>query len=189
MTRRTTLLIALLALVPTASADSTPGPREQDAALVRMAISRIIEQRRELIQRCAFRTLPRSIRRIRATLEVRASTDVAPIVRPLGDAAAGSLAARCLAAEIQEVRAPAHDLVTTVALDLRRPVIRLSEGYSGRRGDICHWGAYREPDEEDLAFYPQPAPCRAGLACCATGGAAGRDMVCLPRGACRRDLP
>lgn len=51
----------------------------------------------------------------------------------------------------------------------------------GRLGAICAWGERRMGEA-----LPEPAPCQAGLVCCAAGGAAGSDSTChdVGRGGC-----
>lgn len=57
-----------------------------------------------------------------------------------------------------------------------------AEAHDGSRGAICQWGQRRG----DFLRLPRPATCRAGLTCCAGGGAAGSDSTCVraPAGVC-----
>lgn len=55
------------------------------------------------------------------------------------------------------------------------PIERAGPRPDGREGAICGWGQRRQ----DRMQLPEPRACRAGLTCCAAGGAAGSDSVCM----------
>jgi hypothetical protein len=69
----------------------------------------------------------------------------------------------------------------TVEVELRVQGAGQTVRPDGSRGALCRWGQREPPPLGALT----PAPCAAGLTCCASGGAAGSSSVCMDVGAGR----
>jgi len=89
---------------------------------------------------------------------------------------------RCLALDAVAPAAAAVTVAHTLTAERPRP---RGERYDGTEGAICQWGGRRGGPGSEVELYPTPRPCRRGLRCCASGGAAGSDSTCR-RGSCPR---
>lgn len=47
----------------------------------------------------------------------------------------------------------------------------------GTAGAICRWG--ESPGDDPRLLRPPPRSCRKGLSCCAAGGVASSDSICM----------
>jgi hypothetical protein len=145
-----------------------------------VSVGQRIAAAREAIQACVFEDLPAATTRVSARIRIDHAPDGSARITPRGRSPEGALLARCLATALGELPGGLASfdqrVVSTRAPtpvpppEDREPV----ERHDGAAGAICGWGQ-RRSDWESL---PRPLPCRAGLTCCASGGAAGSDSVC-----------
>ncbi len=113
-------------------------------------------------------------RAVTARIRIERGPDGQTTTTALRPSASTRAVAACLArllGPLPDGLAPLEREVTTAL-----PAPAAPQGsWDGTEGAICSWGQRRG----DVTQLPQPRACRAGLSCCAAGGAFGSDSTCI----------
>lgn len=143
-----------------------------------------VDQRLVAVQGATHRCVAAAVghaRTITARIRIERGTDGQPVATALRPSANNSAVAACIARILGPLPDGLEPLEREVTTALPPPVATIDEpseplgSWDGTEGAICNWGQRRG----DVARLPQPRVCRAGLTCCAAGGAAGSDSTCI----------